>query len=53
MKKITFSTLRWVLLLVCLPLVSACDWEDLPAYEEAEISASSCIIVGPVMKKIP
>ncbi|WP_288326307.1 MULTISPECIES: hypothetical protein [Bacteroidaceae] len=39
MKKITFSTLRWVLLLVCLPLVSACDWEDLPAYEEAEISA--------------
>ncbi|MDE6215293.1 hypothetical protein [Bacteroides sp.] len=39
MKKITFSTVKWMLLLICLPIVSACDWEDLPAYEEAEISA--------------
>lgn len=39
MKKITFSTVKWVLLLICLPLVSACDWEDLPEFEEAEISA--------------
>lgn len=39
MKKITFSTVKWMLLLICLPLVSACDWEDLPEFEEAEISA--------------
>lgn len=39
MKKITFSTVKWVFLLICLPLMNACDWEDLPAYEEAEISA--------------
>ena len=27
------------ILLVCLPFLNSCDWEDLPTYEEAEISA--------------
>ena len=32
--------MKWLMLLLCLPLLmTACDWEDLPAYEEAEISA--------------
>ena len=39
MKKISLSTLKWVFLLICMPLLSACSWEDLPSYEEAEISA--------------
>lgn len=39
MKKITLSTLKWVFVLICMPLLAACNWEDLPAYEEADISA--------------
>ena len=39
MKKNILANLKWLLLLVCLPLLNACDWEDLPSYEEAEISA--------------
>ena len=39
MKKISLSTLKWVFLLICMPLLTACNWEDLPSYEEAEISA--------------
>ena len=39
MKKISLSTLKWVFLLICMPLITACSWEDLPSYEEAEISA--------------
>lgn len=39
MKKISLSTLKWVFMLICMPLLAACSWEDLPAYEEAEISA--------------
>lgn len=39
MKKISLSTLKWVFMLICMPLLTACNWEDLPAYEEAEISA--------------
>ena len=39
MKKISLSTLKWVFLLICMPLLTACSWEDLPSYEEAEISA--------------
>ena len=39
MKKISLSTLKWVFMLICMPLLAACNWEDLPAYEEAEISA--------------
>lgn len=31
--------IKWVLFLVCLPFLNSCDWEDLPTYEEAEISA--------------
>ena len=31
--------IKWLFLLLCLPFMTACDWEDLPAYEEAEISA--------------
>lgn len=39
MKKIKLTDMRWlVLLLVCLPLMSACDKADLPAYEEANIT---------------
>ena len=33
------ENIKWLLLLVCIPFIGACDWEDLPAYEEAEISA--------------
>lgn len=33
------ENIKWLLLLVCIPFMGACDWEDLPAYEEAEISA--------------
>lgn len=39
MKKIKLTDMRWfVLLLVCLPLMTACDKADLPAYDEAEIT---------------
>lgn len=31
--------IKWLFLLVCMSLMTACDWEDLPAYEEAEITA--------------
>lgn len=35
---IKLSKMKWfILLLMCLPLVSACDKADLPAYEQAEI----------------
>lgn len=31
---------KWFMMLLCLPfLMTACGWEELPAYEEAEISA--------------
>ena len=30
---------KWLVMLLCIPFVIACDWEELPAYEEAEISA--------------
>ena len=33
------KSIKWLLMLMCLPLLTACGWEDLPAYEEAEISA--------------
>lgn len=33
------KNIKWLLLLVLLPLTTACDWEDLPTYEGAEISA--------------
>lgn len=37
--KIKLSDIKWLmLLLVCLPLVASCSKEDLPAYEEAEIT---------------
>lgn len=39
MKTISLSTLKWVFLLICMPLLTACSWEELPSYEEAEISA--------------
>ena len=39
MKERKFIAIKWVLLLVCLPFLNSCDWEDLPTYEEAEISA--------------
>jgi len=31
--------IKWVLLLLCVTFMTSCDWEDLPAYEEAEITA--------------
>lgn len=34
-----YFNIKWLFLLLCLPFITACDWEDLPAYEEAEISA--------------
>ena len=39
MEKIKFIAIKWTILFVCLPLLNSCDWEDLPNYEEAEISA--------------
>lgn len=29
--------IKWVLILLCIPFMTAC-WEDLPAYEDAEIT---------------
>ena len=34
-----YFNIKWLFLLLCLPFMTACDWEDLPAFEEAEISA--------------
>lgn len=31
--------MKWLLLLLCTIFMTSCDWEDLPVYEEAEISA--------------
>lgn len=31
--------INWLLLLLCAIFMTSCDWEDLPVYEEAEISA--------------
>lgn len=37
MKKIN---IKWLVMLLCMPfMLVSCDWEDLPAYEEAEITA--------------
>lgn len=33
------TNIKLLILLLCLPLMTACDWADLPTYEEAEISA--------------
>lgn len=33
------KNIKWLLLMLLLPFTAACNWEDLPAYEEAEISA--------------
>lgn len=30
---------KWLVMLLCIPFVVACNWEELPAYEKAEISA--------------
>lgn len=37
--KMKYFNIKWLFLLLCLPFMTACDWEDLPVYEEAEISA--------------
>lgn len=36
--KINLSQIKWLLLLTLLPLITACEKADLPAYNEAEIS---------------
>lgn len=39
MKRIKLSDTKWLmLLLMCMPLIASCSKEDLPAYEEAEIT---------------
>ena len=40
MKRIKLSDTKWfmLLLLMCVPIISSCSKEDLPAYEEAEIT---------------
>ena len=40
MKRIKLSDTKWfmLLLLICVPIISSCSKEDLPAYEEAEIT---------------
>ncbi|TWJ17916.1 hypothetical protein JN06_00491 [Bacteroides zoogleoformans] len=30
---------KWIMILMCIPFMTACDWETLPTYGEAEISA--------------
>ncbi|AVM57887.1 hypothetical protein C3V43_09060 [Bacteroides heparinolyticus] len=30
---------KWLVMLLCIPFMTACNWEELPAYEDAEISA--------------
>ena len=37
MKRIKLSDTKWfmLLLLMCVPIISSCSKEDLPAYEEA------------------
>lgn len=33
-------SMKWLTMLLCLPFImTACDWEDLPKYEEAEITS--------------
>ncbi|MCM1482986.1 MAG: hypothetical protein NC043_01515 [Muribaculaceae bacterium] len=32
------KNMKWLLTLLILPFLAACGWEDLPAYEEAEIT---------------
>lgn len=38
MNKLKLSNIKWLALLLCMPLISSCK-EDLPAYEEAEITS--------------
>ncbi|NDV58894.1 hypothetical protein [Bacteroides sp. 519] len=38
MKRINSKQFSWLTILLCMPLLMACGWEDMPAYEEAEIS---------------
>lgn len=38
MKRIQSNTFARLAFLLCLPLLVSCGWEDLPAYDEAEIS---------------
>lgn len=40
MKTFKKSSIKWLLLLFCLPLLTAC-WEDLPAYDGANITKAS------------
>lgn len=32
------KNIQWLLALLILPMLAACSWEDMPAYEEAEIT---------------
>lgn len=32
------KNIKWLLCLMLLPILASCDWEDLPAYEEADIT---------------
>lgn len=34
-----FANIKWLVVMLLAPLFTACDWQDLPAYSEAEISA--------------
>lgn len=33
------KNIKWLLCLMMLPLLASCGWEDLPAYEDADITA--------------
>jgi hypothetical protein len=37
--KIKFKNMKWLVMLLFFPLMVACNWEDLPEYDEAEITA--------------
>lgn len=36
---IKFKNIKWLLCLMVLPFLASCGWEDLPAYEENDITA--------------
>lgn len=34
------KNIKWLLALLILPMLAACSWEDLPAYEDADITGA-------------
>lgn len=55
MKRIKLSDTKWfmLLLLMCVPIISSCSKEDLPAYEEAEITKVVLITASTPVIRMP